>query len=108
METTQAKHTAGPWSIYNRPINGNLPEPERFVFGVKGEHLLTTCLLFQDTGVSGETVEANARLIAAAPDLLEAAIFAEQTYRYPSDVESEIEALEKLRKAIAKVEGKEI
>ncbi len=54
-----------------------------------------------------EEQAANARLIASAPELLEACKFAEKTFRKVSTPEEEIDALELLRMAIAKAEGKE-
>jgi hypothetical protein len=74
MKETTKLHTPGPWSIlclnsYERPgieaLDGTL---SIVVIGFKDDPL-------DDCGVDGETREqelANARLIAAAPDLLQA------------------------------------
>ena len=102
-------HTPGPWSVYAPPhdrsdmawvaypgIEGN--GESVVVFGVRGE----------ETGIQGATVErrvANARLIAAAPTLLAAAVRAEAimaVLRPRSDTAEYLEAMHKLRDAIDK------
>lgn len=54
---SKAKHTPGPWES----ING-------YIFPIKGEKI---CIMTA-MGSKGSEREANARLIAAAPELLEA------------------------------------
>lgn len=62
------KHTLGPWIMY--PLKGNDWGINGF-HKVDGFHNAQDCML-----ASVYSVEANARLIAAAPDLLEACMTA--------------------------------
>lgn len=57
------KHTEGPWQIGNK--NGNLIN---YIFSEDGEHIAEVSFLT----VNPKRREANAKLIAAAPDLLSA------------------------------------
>ena len=60
--------------------------------------------------VHGDTPEdwqADARLIAAAPDLLEACEIAERAFRVGDNPDAEIGALVIMRAAIAKAKGRE-
>ena len=88
-----SKHTAGPWSTgfgYRPQINS-----------ADGR-----CVAWAETlGDISHTSEehANAALIASAPELLEACQFVLQEWNEPEAVP---EALDRLRKAIAKAEGK--
>ena len=59
--TTKTKHTPGPWHIGVRQ-----PTSDKFVFGPKGEEVANCDRL---TNYADENL-ANARLIAAAPDML--------------------------------------
>ena len=61
MTTT---HTPGPWAI----LYGGMPDDEHFTIGAKvADVLVCEC---SNTRVPSDQVSANARLIAAAPDLL--------------------------------------
>jgi hypothetical protein len=84
-------HTPGPWqtdrnNVHHHCLNNDWVEvwsPEAF-------------------GASEETMEANARLIAAAPELLEAL----QTLMGPIDgLQANLDAAAKARAAIAKATG---
>lgn len=73
-----AKHTPGPWGIRD--------ENETFIsIGAETHHSLVDTWAIDD-GVSKEQMEANARLIAAAPELLDALLLAvsRQSYK-PGD-----------------------
>ena len=59
-----AAHTPGPWAVY-------LPEHDVTAWDEDADRTITVALMSSDE--SEEICEANARLIAAAPDLLEAA-----------------------------------
>ena len=104
-----SQHTPGPWEygiasnydgFYIAPL-GRLPTLaacERF-----GKSMTIDCFNFP-----GET-EANARLIAAAPDLLEACIFVEAWWRLPKSdrtMERFERAMNEVIDAIAKAEDK--
>lgn len=85
---TKATHTPGPWSV---SCSGNDVE------NVSGAGV---CALYAD-----ETAEANARLIAAAPDLLAAAeAMLRSIDEGPAFGNGEIE-IDKLRVAVAKARG---
>ena len=70
---TNTKHTPGPWEYANGIIqecqqNGNIAKVKR------------TLASINTFGISGEEVEANAKLIAAAPELLDALINFHEMY----------------------------
>lgn len=86
------KHTPGPWTI-EIPSNGC----DRYIIhGKSFEEICATCL---DTE---HEMQANARLIAAAPELLEACKMA-LSCMAPEDNDATARTL---RSAIAKAEGK--
>jgi hypothetical protein len=91
-------HTPGPWSY-----------DQRWVSAGHGDQKIAICGMFYLDHAPRDEVEANMRLIATAPDLLEAlqeAVEAlqaiEETTEFPSLVGS---ALEAVSKAIAKATG---
>lgn len=61
---TDAKHTPGPWAV------GYLDQSGQRI--VKQEHIEICTCWHHSVGSIEQEMEANARLIAAAPDLLEA------------------------------------
>jgi hypothetical protein len=63
METKTSKHTPGPWNVNGMHDNGT---PEVWVYDDKADQLVARVIC------ETKRHEANARLIAAAPDLLEA------------------------------------
>jgi hypothetical protein len=83
------KHTPGPWT---------LDEPHQVWAEAVGEYVAITAEIEDFDTVPRDQAEANARLIAAAPDLLEALKLAER--HCPVNSEAEILA----RAAIAKAE----
>lgn len=87
------KHTAGEWRLMHI---GPSQMPNRLVGD--GAYGFIEC-----QGRTQEEAEANAHLIASAPELLEACQFVLQEWNEPEAVP---EALDRLRKAIAKAEGK--
>lgn len=64
------RFTPGPWDWYTDPINDvkGLGKSMRFLVGADGQGFAHT------VGLNAETDVANARLIAAAPELLDALI----------------------------------
>lgn len=111
-----AQHTPGPWCCEHRKGSDSMYRTE--VFSV--EHgVIATCKWTPKnlgSGVTGTYREANARLIAAAPDLLEAlelahkaleAIANEMTVgeRYTNAGQYLLDSLEPSRDAIAKATG---
>ena len=69
METTQnaAQHTPGPWGVGGKDKSG-----QRIV---ENEHIEICTCWHHSVGAIEKEMEANARLIAAAPDLLGALRF---------------------------------
>jgi hypothetical protein len=92
-------HTPGPWEVGSegngKPgyvyCNNSLGSAVAIVFGKP----------LRLTVFSPEEEEANARLIAAAPDLLAALKFAQSIIGHPDDAGSQL-----IADAIAKAEGK--
>ena len=92
MET---KHTPGPWKAH--PIEMNCGTPYT---PVAAKTLLAK--VYSEAYGNHAESEANARLIAAAPELLEAAIELKDVCNRPSAARTRAEAWRKLDKAIAK------
>ena len=93
-----AKHTPGPWTLEDRGY--------KFVVSKPGEGYITRDVCRMDAStMSAFDQEANARLIAAAPDLLEAC----KTIVHLRETEDWMETLHKAvnhaRAAIKLVEG---
>jgi len=101
---TDGKHTPGPWCIEGKADGGFLISegvnsygdgPERYVGVIKADR-------------TGELREADVRLIAAAPDLLEALIEAREMLReYEAAATGEHFNSLKINAAIAKATGAE-
>ena len=83
-----SKYTPGPWRV-----NG------RFVMALKEK---TVCEVPQFGVIHGKVDAANARLIAAAPELLEALRLAQSIIGHPDDAHSKL-----IDAAIAKTEGQQ-
>jgi hypothetical protein len=78
-----SKHTAGPWSIRRvAGIPGSVygGVTRRYTNGSAQDQLFMVCAVQEDNG-GNEAMEANARLIAAAPDLLNALVTLVQVAR---------------------------
>lgn len=107
--TTQAKHTPGPWEI------GSINKRDKnlwwaAVFTPKSTGKFHTPRAGEALGVDREECEGNARLIAAAPDLLEALrALAEcvEGYRQTGCLGAWDKPLGEARAAIAKAEGEQ-
>ncbi len=109
---SNAKHTPGPWAFSRSDDFGDA----RFYVAQQDGAPYTpnysdVATLIAET-VSGERVfiqEANARLIAAAPELLEALVLMVRTHDEPAETllqeTKEQQWLEKARAAIAKATG---
>ena len=107
MTSTKTKHTPGPWRID--------PEYEFDIQGANGT--VEVAVIIDDApswkvpGPDFDTAAANARLIAAEPELLEALKRAERDLVHLLDRDGRGESvndptLEIVRAAIAKAEGK--
>ena len=109
--TTQAKHTPGPWEI------GSINKKDKnlwwaAVFTPKNTGKFHTPRAGEALGVDREECEGNARLIASAPEMLEAlramvsrAPFIDQSVT--EDGLANCEALLKARRAIRHAEGEQ-
>lgn len=89
-------YTPGPWVVEQNGGKG------AWIAGSTGEWAALAC------GDSNATAEANARLIAAAPEMLEALLLAEKLYQdglFYSDAGDIRRVTELRRAAIAKVTG---
>lgn len=73
------KHTPGPWTVTENPEAYKAP----IIFGPEDDDLV--CCMY---GGQWQVVEANAQLIAAAPELLEALELLSETDGSPENVSS--------------------
>jgi cytolysin (calcineurin-like family phosphatase) len=71
MKRNGISHTPGPWKVGEQRTGDDLPDPECDIFTeiMSGDGLIA---LVDATPVDDQSLEANARLIAAAPAMLEA------------------------------------
>ena len=92
MET---KHTPGPWALHPTALH---PAVRSVGTAEAGPRRICTVGTMNGNPVDKE----NARLIAAAPELLEAAIELKDVCNRPSAARTRAEAWRKLDKAIAK------
>lgn len=95
---SKVKHTPGPWEMINLNVYHNYPTGQK----------VADCYVKKPFGVydAGEC-EANARLIAAAPDLLEACKSALELIQVCT-VYKDMSTAKELMAAIAKAEGEEV
>lgn len=112
----EAKHTEGPWYFDGHGAIWRRPPSDLYENGggVAGDRPIATVHIgWHHDGANGYPVEANARLIASAPELLEAL---EQAFDFPPDFfarpDDELEQitvsgrhLRMVRAAIAKARG---
>tara|TARA_R100001086_G_C11768073_1_gene240062 strand:- start:27 stop:305 length:279 start_codon:yes stop_codon:yes gene_type:complete len=89
------KHTQGPWGIY-------IPEHDVTAWDEEAQQTVTVAIMADDE--LKETREANARLIAAAPDLLECL----QNLVHRGLIVNDNDHYEECIEAIAKATGKEV
>lgn len=99
MTQPTTQHTPGPWKIVPG-VRGY----EHSIMGTDGD---AACDV-PETSHPTTTAEANARLIAASPDLLEVARFAVHYIESntPGNQTTDLEAVAKIRAAIAKATTK--
>jgi hypothetical protein len=89
------KHTPGPWSL-----------KDDLIYGPDGITIVSADGLMENYGPPDRSMEenyANARLIAAAPELLEAL---KGLFKNNQDIDAYLQAKDKAVQAIAKAEGK--
>lgn len=106
MKKDNAEHTPGPWTATFMPAGAGLWNTR--IMGPDGEHILADTYT-QFYGPGQAESEANARLIAAAPELLEALAGLLKHAPLPKGIRKDFSYtlyLEAARSAIAKAEGR--
>lgn len=98
--TNESKHTKGPWTVDARAMNS---------CGVTGQTaFVANCSPRAGGPMKVDECQANARLIAAAPEMLEALRQITEAFeRYLSGSESRLYEVTQARAAIAKAEGRD-
>ena len=115
MTTNKPTHTPGPWT-YTCTNAGEIGSKDKVGVDAPCGHVAIACRIAQNNGrdTFGKTVhsrrplwevKANARLIAAAPELLNALKRLEQAITHPDKAE-QFAAVEAARAAILRAEGK--
>lgn len=101
------RHTAGPWMVYREAAIDYRPCQ---IFSQKYEsQIALLCGGGPDKAICGPEERANARLIASAPELLEALkAVCKIEGRNPIPTNDEIEAFKQARSAIARATGETI
>lgn len=98
---SKTKHTPGPW-VMDDAQPGDL---FRYVLHGNGDSFGYICRISTNGNANAD---ADARLIAAAPELLEAVIELKDVCNRPSAARTRAEAWRKLDKAIAKATGEKM
>lgn len=111
---TNSNHTPGPWRYISRNLDDKAPWCSRIPFAI--ERALGTAVAPVADIVANPLVEvcdqphaeANARLIAAAPDLLAAleALRSHVSFDARTDSQTKLDAMRAADEAIAKAEGR--
>ena len=94
------KHTKGPWEIIEKKVY----RPWKSEIEIRGQDNI----FIADIGIGYVEAKANARLIAAAPDLLEACEFAYQNLSPKGNIRKDYDghlAIATLTRAIQKAKG---
>ncbi len=99
----ESKHTPGPWAIWDTKNGRQVGMSERPVM-VATMCELEKLRLYPEEGHYPGSLEANARLIAAAPDLLEALKHMSEVFE--RELGPKWESVIVARAAIAKAEGR--
>jgi hypothetical protein len=98
-------HTPGPWRLDNNIAYGWKTNPFSITVRKRGVHSTTVANIPAKQTISRDEAEANARLIAAAPDLLDALMTVPQGLLWSDD--DLWRWHDKARAAIAKATGGE-
>jgi len=101
-----AKHTPGPWTAHCGHtvayVNSTAPNVAK-----DGGEATITALIGGQHGATLDELHANARLIAAAPELLQAATAYRNHLRTAAHTEGEVATFEHLSALIAKITAQE-
>lgn len=107
----EAKHTPGPWEVWKKHLSVFARVTENTRVAIVGQFIVTS----DDENLDRGEVEANIRLIAAAPELLEAAeamvvlhdsFAGRRRANTGSDHDPDPEYIAKARAAVAKAVGR--
>jgi len=98
LSKIEAKHTPGPWSTEGADNCNYMAEPDHASHRIVGDGW-TIAMVLCDVGELAAASEPNARLMAAAPDLLAAC------KAVLDEGETTATAYDKIRAAIAKAEA---
>jgi hypothetical protein len=103
-------HTPGPWVLTIKPSEhdadftvAEIEQPRTVKYRGAVARMQSAEHIY---GIGGEELIANARLIAAAPDMLEALILAEIAADPTATADERAKAKSAIRAAIAKAEGR--
>jgi hypothetical protein len=104
-----SKHTPGPWHLDETFVDGKWGNPSRWVCEIVGpdnSRIVADIPEYRTYEEDAAELEANARLIAAAPELLQTLQMVESVYRKNCVNEGEPSSvLDALQSAIAKATG---
>jgi len=102
----KTKHTPGPWTLSARPTYQSENDKAFWFRDVVNEP--RTVRIARVSGVGEDRAMANARLIAAAPDLLEACevLLKAAPELWGDDIEKWPRLMDRVEAAIAKAEGR--
>lgn len=102
---SEAKHTPGPWLTDRNNVHAGQIATIHNCLGNDWVEIWTDSWCFENTLLDEERQESNARLIASAPDLLDALIAAELAFVEHGIPLSCHASLSQIRAAIAKATG---
>jgi hypothetical protein len=95
---TETAHTPGPWEVAYLDHNGQRV--------VRSEHIEVCTCWHHSVGSIEKEMEVNARLIAAAPELLALAFQYRDDLRHPPSSDSRERRLAAIEAVISKAEGR--
>jgi hypothetical protein len=98
----KSKHTPGPWKVERHGMNFQDCDTDTEIWN-QNTHIAT---INEAHGQHEVDDQANARLIAAAPEMLDALIMIQQAYKRPGSLELYREAVGVALKVLAKLETK--
>lgn len=100
---SETKHTPGPWRAELLEV-GRRDYPDWNTFTIRAENNVCLAVVGEIDRYYEQDTAKNARLISAAPDLLE---IVKELWDSPNDFPKTYAFWERVKKAIAKAEGRE-
>lgn len=101
-----AAHTSGPWKVYHALLRQQFPGNKIIEIQDDHGHAVVQWAGFDNSDRLKKTHLANARLIAAAPDMLQALRAADEVISRLQLTKDEAAAIALIERAIAKAEGR--